>query len=91
MAAAEKFKAPEAPGSGVSGTDSAAAGLAAAENLAASSAVDEEEEGEIDDTGIEAKDIELVISQTGVSRAKAVRALKAHNNDIVNAILELTT
>lgn len=33
------------------------------------------------------KDIELVMSQANVSRAKAVRALKNNSNDIVNAIM----
>lgn len=36
---------------------------------------------------MEVKDIELVMSQANVSRAKAVRALKNNNNDIVNAIM----
>lgn len=90
LAAAEKFKNPESIGAGVGGVEGAAANLNAAEKLAASAAV-EEEEGEVDETGIEAKDIELVISQTGVGRGRAVRALKNNNNDIVNAILELTT
>jgi len=36
---------------------------------------------------VEAKDIELVMSQAGVSRTKAVRALKNNQNDIVNAIM----
>ena len=89
MAAAEKFKAPEGIGAGVA--EGVGAGLGAAENLAAAAAAEEEELGEVDETGIESKDLELVISQTGVSRAKAVRALKNNNNDIVNAILELTT
>ncbi|OXB53120.1 hypothetical protein ASZ78_012736, partial [Callipepla squamata] len=35
----------------------------------------------------EVKDIELVMSQANVSRAKAVRALKNNSNDIVNAIM----
>lgn len=89
LAAAEKFKAPEGIGA-AAGAEGLGAGLGVGENLAAS-AVAEEDEGEVDETGIEAKDIELVISQTSVSRAKAVRALKNNNNDIVNAILELTT
>ncbi|XP_059146553.1 nascent polypeptide-associated complex subunit alpha-like [Physella acuta] len=50
----------------------------------------EEEEEEIDETGVEQKDIELVMSQANVSKAKAVKALKNNNNDIVNAIMELT-
>lgn len=46
-----------------------------------------EEEGEVDETGVEAKDIELVMSQAGCTRAKAVAALKKNDNDIVNAIM----
>merc|ERR1711935_111334 len=53
-------------------------------------AEESEEEEEIDETGVEAKDIELVMSQANVSRAKAVKALKNNGNDIVNAIMELT-
>ena len=50
----------------------------------------EAEEEEVDETGVEQKDIELVMSQANVSKAKAVRALLNNNNDIVNAIMELT-
>lgn len=49
-----------------------------------------ESEEEVDTTGLEEKDIELVISQASVSRAKAVAALRKTNGDIVNAIMELT-
>ncbi|TFJ86731.1 hypothetical protein NSK_001819 [Nannochloropsis salina CCMP1776] len=49
-----------------------------------------EEEGEVDETGVEAKDIELVMSQAACSRARAVGALKKNDGDIVNAIMELT-
>lgn len=56
--------------------------------------VEEEDSGDeqedIDTTGIEEKDIELVMSQANVSRKKAVKALKSSDNDIVNAIMELT-
>jgi nascent polypeptide-associated complex subunit alpha len=48
------------------------------------------DEGPVDETGIESKDIELVISQTGCSRSKAVTALRNNECDIVNAIMELT-
>ncbi|XP_040020177.2 uncharacterized protein nacad isoform X1 [Gasterosteus aculeatus] len=50
----------------------------------------EEEEEEVDVGGLEQRDIELVMAQANVSRAKAVRALKNNKNDIVNAIMELT-
>ncbi|CAB3407893.1 unnamed protein product [Caenorhabditis bovis] len=51
---------------------------------------DENEDVEEDSTGIEEKDIELVISQANTTRNKAIRALKETNNDIVNAIMSLT-
>ena len=44
----------------------------------------------VDAAGVDEKDIDLVMQQAKVSRAKAVKALKAHDNDIVNAIMELT-
>eukprot|EP00899_Mesostigma_viride_P010238 jgi/Mesvir1/19215/Mv11524-RA.1 len=75
-AAAEQFKAPEAMQHGaVEATGAAAA---------------EEDEGEVDETGVDAKDIELVMTQAGVSRAKAVKALKSTKGDLVSAIMELT-
>merc|ERR1712228_282213 len=49
-----------------------------------------EDDEEVDATGVEAKDIELVMSQANVSRSKAIKALKNNTNDIVNAIMELT-
>ncbi|RIB03452.1 NAC domain-containing protein [Gigaspora rosea] len=54
-------------------------------------AVEEDEEDlNIDESNVEAKDIELVMQQANVSRSKAVKALKENNNDIVNAIMALT-
>ncbi|XP_061113544.1 nascent polypeptide-associated complex subunit alpha, muscle-specific form isoform X1 [Conger conger] len=50
----------------------------------------EEEEEEVDEAGLELRDIELVMAQANVSRGKAVRALRHNKNDIVNAIMELT-
>ncbi|XP_068179402.1 uncharacterized protein nacad [Antennarius striatus] len=49
-----------------------------------------EEEEEVDEGGLEQRDIELVMAQANVSRSKAIRALKHNKNDIVNAIMELT-
>jgi len=50
-----------------------------------------EEDGEVDETGVEPKDIELVMSQVQCTRSKAVAALKANNNDIVEAIMHLSS
>merc|ERR1712227_84584 len=53
---------------------------------------EEDEEGAADVAadGVEEKDIELVMQQAGCTRGKAIAALKANGNDIVNAIMELT-
>lgn len=51
---------------------------------------EESDDEEVDTTGIEEKDIELVMSQANVSRNRAVKALRSSNNDIVNAIMDLT-
>jgi nascent polypeptide-associated complex subunit alpha len=48
------------------------------------------DEDDLDETGLEAKDIELVMGQADVSRAKAIAALKKNQGDIVNSIMELT-
>jgi nascent polypeptide-associated complex subunit alpha len=56
----------------------------------AAATVEEEEGEEVDESGVEAKDIELVMTQANVSRARAVKALKASSGDIVSAIMELT-
>ncbi|KAJ3755834.1 NAC domain-containing protein [Lentinula raphanica] len=46
-----------------------------------------EEEGPVDETGIDPKDIDLVMSQVNCSRAKAVRVLKESGGDLINAIM----
>ncbi|KAH7296322.1 hypothetical protein KP509_26G019100 [Ceratopteris richardii] len=75
--AAEQFKAP-----------AHAHGIPKAE---ASTANEADEDEEVDETGVEPKDIELVMTQAGVSRSKAVKALRNADGDIVSAIMELTT
>lgn len=52
--------------------------------------VEEEDDGPVDETGLDPKDIEIIVDQTQVSRAKAVKALRAHKGDMVNAIMELS-
>jgi nascent polypeptide-associated complex subunit alpha len=54
------------------------------------SAAAAEEEEDVDETGVDSKDIQLVMDQAKCSKSQAVRALKNNNNDLVNAIMELT-
>ena len=63
---------------------------AESDSVLAAIAEEEEEGEEVDASGVEEKDVELVMSQANVSKAKAVKALKNNDNDIVNAIMELT-
>jgi len=51
---------------------------------------DEDDGEEVDESGLEGKDIELVMQQASVSRKKAVKALKENDNDIVNSIMALS-
>ncbi|XP_039033138.1 nascent polypeptide-associated complex subunit alpha-like protein 1 [Hibiscus syriacus] len=74
--AAEQFKAPD---------------LSHVVSKPESSSALAQEDEEVDETGVEPKDIELVMTQAGASRSKAVKALKAADGDIVSAIMELTT
>ncbi|XP_073236172.1 nascent polypeptide-associated complex subunit alpha-like isoform X1 [Porites lutea] len=76
--AAEKFKAPQP------------APVVSEAKAAAIEQEEESDEEEVNATGVEEKDIELVVQQANVSRSKAIKALKNNDNDIVNAIMELT-
>merc|ERR1711937_655908 len=82
MEAAQKFKAAETP---AGPQEMGATGTAGPAPIP-----EEDEDDEVDEAGVEEKDIELVMSQANVSRSKAVKALKNNANDIVNAIMELT-
>jgi nascent polypeptide-associated complex subunit alpha len=44
----------------------------------------------VDETGVDPKDIDLVLGQAGCTRGQAVVALNNNDQDIVNAIMELT-
>ncbi|KAJ8078685.1 GAL4 enhancer protein [Marasmius tenuissimus] len=47
----------------------------------------EEDDGPVDETGVDPKDIDLVMAQVNCSRAKAVRVLKQSGGDLINAIM----
>merc|ERR1711934_744156 len=79
-AAVEQFKAPGA-GLDAAGGDDAAALLEAG---------DGDDDGDEDAGGLDDNDIELVVKQAGVSKAKAIKALKQNDNDVVNAIMALS-
>ncbi|KAJ1819348.1 hypothetical protein LPJ56_001595 [Coemansia sp. RSA 2599] len=65
-------------------TSAAAAPEAASETVAAAASED------VDEAGVESKDIELVMSQANCTRAQAIEGLKKNGNDVVNTIMELT-
>lgn len=48
---------------------------------------EEEDDSPIDEEGVDAKDIDLVMQQVSCSRRKAVKALKESNGDLINAIM----
>ncbi|KAI0064645.1 nascent polypeptide-associated complex, alpha subunit [Artomyces pyxidatus] len=73
------------------------AGVGDLEGLAAQGGDDDDDDipeleeegadGPVDETGVDPKDIELVMAQVNCSRAKAVRALKDSGGDLINAIM----
>merc|ERR1712072_684949 len=50
----------------------------------------DDDDGDEEAGDLEEQDIKLVVNQAGVSRAKAIKALKEHDKDVVNAIMDLT-
>merc|ERR1712100_400927 len=51
---------------------------------------EKEVEEEIDISGLDPNDIQMVIDQSGCSKLKAIEALKEADGDIVNAIMDMT-
>ena len=66
------------------------ASVVAQPNLQVPTQENDEDEEEVDETGVEPKDIEVVMQQANVGRSKAVKALKKNDLDIVNAIMVMT-
>merc|ERR1712072_1324284 len=54
-------------------------------------ATEQVEEGDENAGDLDENDIELVVKQAGVSRSKAIKALKTNDNDVVNAIMALSS
>ena len=79
-AAAKQFRPPQ---------DAAASAAPPAMPEMEETAADDDDDA-VDETGLDSKDIELVMSQAGCNRAKAAKALKDNDGDLVNSIMSLT-
>jgi nascent polypeptide-associated complex subunit alpha len=68
------------------------AGAGIGMNTGGASVTQEEsdEEGELDESGLDEKDITMLMQQAEVSRRKAVKTLKENDGDIVNSIMALS-
>merc|ERR1712227_1036975 len=77
-AAVEQFKA---PGAGLDVNPEKATEL---------DTTDLDDDGDEDPGDLDENDIDLVVKQAGVSKAKAIKALKQNDNDVVNAIMALS-
>merc|ERR1712110_1228786 len=53
--------------------------------------VNGDDDGDEDAGDLDENDIELVVKQAGVSRGKAIKALKLNEKDVVNAIMALSS
>ena len=83
LAAADKFKHQGGSAGGAGDLPALASVAKKPETIAE----EEEDDEEVDATGVEEKDIEIVVTQSNVSRKRAIKALKNNNNDIINAIM----
>jgi nascent polypeptide-associated complex subunit alpha len=74
------------------GAPDLAAGLESAAAEAANPSEPEEQidDKDVDTTGLDESEIELIMTQANTTKAKAVAALRRNKNDVVNAIMELT-
>ena len=84
--AAEQYRTPNVPKMGADFSGAAGAGASDLSKITEVS----EEDGDADESDLKASDIELVMSQGGASRQKAIAALRRNNKDVVNAIMDLT-
>uniref|UniRef100_A0A0V0JB33 NAC-A/B domain-containing protein n=1 Tax=Schistocephalus solidus TaxID=70667 RepID=A0A0V0JB33_SCHSO len=84
IAAAEKLRS-----QALSGT-APAAHTETAETTSKAAIAEESEDEEVDASDLDAKDIELIMQQTNVSRSKAIKALRENGLDVVNAIMNLS-
>ena len=80
-AAAQQFTAPEVSKASVPTSN---------DKVQEQTSDNDKKDEQVDAAGVSERDIELVVSQTQVSRADAIKALKANDGDIVNAIMELS-
>merc|ERR1712023_218192 len=53
--------------------------------------VDGDDDGDEDAGDLDENDIDLVVKQAGVSRSKAIKALRLNDKDVVNAIMALSS
>lgn len=60
------------------------------EDFTQAAAESDEPDEEVDESGLDASDISMVVDQTKVKRSVAVKALRDNDGDIVNAIMDLT-
>lgn len=65
-------------------------GAEAAPSKGASGPAPTKEDEEVDASGLDEKDIKLVMEQGNCGRAKAVQTLRSTKGDIVSAIMELS-
>lgn len=51
---------------------------------------EDEDDEEVDTDGLSESDIKIVMEQANVTRSKAIKSLKEHDNDVVNTIMDLS-
>lgn len=90
MAAAQRMVQQAAAQAAMNPSPSAAAANVSSDRAAIPEIQDEDDDEEVDTDGINESDIKIVMEQANVSRSKAIKSLKEHDNDVVNTIMDLS-
>ncbi len=60
------------------------------QNSASPEPVEDVDEGDVDETGLNGEDIDSIVEHYNISRAKAIKALRDNGNDVVDAMMGLS-
>lgn len=82
----------DAPGAADKSPEAVTADLeAAVKNASIKDDAEEEDDAEVDTTGLDEDKIQMIMDQANTSKAKAVKALREHGGDLVNTLMALTS
>lgn len=90
MAAAQRMVQQAAAQAAMNPSAASAAGVSSNNSAVPELQDEDDDDEEIDTDGLNESDIKIVMEQANVTRSKAIKSLKEHDNDVVNTIMDLS-